>query len=267
MPLDSVPPASLHRSWRLLHEVEAWTSSVDPAAQHGSACDCQYVPHAAYYELAEGLPPYTVPNFQFVGNRDIPRLGTWVWLSGVLEPREPGCPPVLCFVYWNTRHGRWSQFASVANEDGFYASSRARSSARHCSSRVDKGTQTAAAEVPVGTTAPPPTASSPGGRFWCSEYVPGPPSDMTADNDAATPASSSTVPMLGGPETNEAASASWEPAHEPSSPFGPDWIWGLDPRDPWHDHYTWIRRAPPGPTVLVQGAPTQFGPGSPRVFH
>ena len=262
MPFGSVPSASLHRSWRLLHEIEAWSSSVNPDAHHVGAYDCRYVPHTACYELAEGLPPYAVPNFQFVGNRDVPRLGTWVWLSGVLEPRELGCPPVLCFVYWNSRHGRWSQFAAVANEDGFYASSRARSSARQCSSRADKSTQTPVAEVPVGSTASPPTASLPGGRFGRSDRGAGPPSDMTAEHDAAASASSLTVPGPGGPQIGEAAMVSWEPAHEPSPPFGPDWIWGLDPCDPWHDHYTWIRRAPPGPAVLVRGVPTVIGPGS-----
>ena len=262
MPPGSVPPASLHSSWRLLHEVEAWSSSSDPSSLQVFAGDCRYVPHAACHAMAEGLPPYSVPNFQFVGNRDVPQLGTWVWLSGVLEPLEPGCPPVLCFVYWNTRQGRWSQFAAVANEDGFYASSRACSSARHCPPTADKGTQTAVTAVPVYTTAAPPTTPSLGGLSSRLGHFPAPPSDMTATNHAATPASSSSVPGLGGPRTDDAASVGWEPAHEPSSPFGPDWVWGLDPCDPWHDHYTWIRRAPPGPAVLVQRAPTQLGPGS-----
>ena len=274
LPPGSVPPASLHSSWRLLHEVEAWSSSSDPASLQVCARDCRYVPHAACHALAEGLPPYSVPNFQFVCNRDIPQLGTWVWLSGVLEPRELGCPPVLCFVYWNREQGRWSQFAAVANEDGYYSSSRACSSARHGPSSADKGTQTAVAEFPLGMAAAPPSMPSPGGHSARSGRLLAPPGGMTASRHAAAPSSSFPEIGPGGPQAADATAVCGEPALLPSPPSGDelvrtsntpcspdnqsfcsDWVWGIDPRDPWHDHYTWIRRAPPGPAVLVQAAP------------
>jgi hypothetical protein len=285
LPPGSVPSASLHSSWRLLHEVEAWSSSSDPASLQAFAQDCRYVPHTACHAMADGLPPYSVPNFQFVCYRDIPQLGTWVWLSGVLEPRELGCPPVLCFVYWNRGQGRWTRFAAVANEDGYYSWVRACSSARHGASFANKGTQTEEAASPLGSTAALPPLPPSGSRSANPGRQLAPPSGSAASCQPAAPASArseigpvgpeatGTSPTCGFPALFASLPAGGELAWSSSStgspvdpPSCPDWVWGIDPNDPCHDHYAWIQRTPPGPAVLIPPAPAPFGlghPGSP----